>query len=164
MHGGLTVKPFNGLFQGSDAPVIHLIEKHVKGGFIELDDIHTGRFQLPGFLVEYLGELPGQLFAAFVMGIVQRVDHRHGARQCPLDRLIGLLTQEPGVVNKHRLLATHSADHRGHAGIVAITNSNGLAPLEINAVEVFDEGGHEVLARLLAITDNINASQLLVLQ
>ena len=45
-----------------------------------------------------------------------------------------------------------------------ITDSDGFALLEINAAEVLDKGGDEVLARLFTVTDDINAGVLLFLQ
>lgn len=98
------------------------------------------------------------------MGVVERVDHRHRAGQGPLDGLPGLLTQEPGVFHEYRLLATHLADHGRHARIVAIANSDRLALFEIDPVEVLDEGGDEMLARLLPVADDIDARVLLLLQ
>ena len=164
VYGRFTLEPLQCPLQRGDAPVVHLIKEHVKRRLIKLDDIDTCRLQLPGFLIENLGKFPRQFFPAFIVGIIQRIDHGHRARQRPLDRLTGLLTQEPGILNKHRLLARHSAHHGRHARIIAITNSYGFALLEINAAEVLDKGRHKVLAGLLTITDDIDAGQLLFVQ
>ncbi|MNH28740.1 hypothetical protein D3C79_889280 [compost metagenome] len=98
------------------------------------------------------------------MVVVQRIDHGHGAWQRPFDGLPGLLTQKLGIFYKHGLLSSDSTHHRRYACVVAIADAHGFTFLEINAAEVLDEGRHKVLARLLAITDDINAGVLLLLQ
>ena len=80
MHAGLALDPFDGFLQGGDAPVVHLVEEDVEGGLIELNNVHAGGGQVTGFLVEDLGELPGQLFTALVVAVIERVDHGHRAR------------------------------------------------------------------------------------
>ena len=59
MYGGFTLKPFNGSFQGGDAPVIHLVKEHVKCGLIKLNNVDACGLELFGFLIEDLRELPG---------------------------------------------------------------------------------------------------------
>ena len=106
-----------------------------------------------------------QLFAAPVVGVVQRVDHGHRAGQRELDRLLGRAAQEarrprrrPGARARDR-----TDDHR-HVGVVAVADAHGPPVLEIDAVEVLDEGGDEVAARLLAVGDDVDAGALLVAQ
>ncbi|MCY1518101.1 hypothetical protein D9M68_528070 [compost metagenome] len=164
MNGGFTLEPFNGPFQRGNAPIIHLVEEHVERGLVKLDDIDAGSLQFLGFLVENLGELPSQLFAALVVGVVQRVDHRHRARQSPFDRLLGLLAQELCVFDKYRLAASHGAHDRRHARVVAVADPDGLAVLEINAFQMLDKRRHEVLTRLFAVADDIDTCVLLFLQ
>lgn len=98
------------------------------------------------------------------MAIVKRIDHRHGTRQGPFDRLLGLLAQELGVFDEHGLAARHGAHDRRHAGIVAVADPDRLAVLEINAFQVLDKRRHEMLTRLFAIADDIDAGVLLFLQ
>ena len=74
------------------------------------------------------------------------------------------MTQELGVIDEHWLAASNSAYDRRHAGIVAIADSDGLALLEIDTVEVFDKGRDEMLPCLFAIADDIDAGVLLLLQ
>ncbi|OXC78732.1 hypothetical protein BSU04_10365 [Caballeronia sordidicola] len=75
-----------------------------------------------------------------------------------------MLAQKLGIFNENRFLSGDRINHRRHACIIAIANSNGLAILEIDAAEVLDKRGHEMLARLLAVTDDIDARMLLFLQ
>ncbi|MNN28783.1 hypothetical protein D3C81_1423630 [compost metagenome] len=98
------------------------------------------------------------------MAVIQRIDHGHGAWQRPLDGLTGLLAQEPGIVDKHRVFPGNGTHHRRYAGIITVTDPDGFAVLEINAAQVLNEGRHKMLARLLTITDDINAGVLLLLQ
>ena len=98
------------------------------------------------------------------MIVIQRVDHRHRAGQGPLDRLLGLLAQELGILDEDRFLARHRAHHRRHARVIAVADTDGLAVLEIDAVQVLDERRHEMLARLFAIADDVDARVLLFLQ
>ncbi len=98
------------------------------------------------------------------MRVIERIDHGHGAGQGPFDRLAGLLAQEFGILDKNRLFARDGADHGRHAGIVAIADAHGLALFEIDARQVFDEGGDEMLAGLLAIADDIDACLALVIE
>ena len=51
-----------------------------------------------------------------------------------------------------------------HARLIAIANFNHFAFLEVDAAEVLDKRRDEVLARLLAIADDIDAGLLLFSQ
>ena len=75
-----------------------------------------------------------------------------------------MLTQKFSVFHKDGLLAGDFAYHRWHARLIAITNFDDLALFEIHAVEVFDKGGNEVLARLLAVADDINTGPQLIVE
>ncbi|SOO28380.1 hypothetical protein XAP6164_2380026 [Xanthomonas phaseoli pv. phaseoli] len=164
VDGGLALQPFHRAFQGGNTPVVDLVEEDIEGRLVELDDVHAGGFQFPGLLIEDLGKLPCQFFAAFVVRIEEGVDHRHRARQRPLDRLAGLLTQEFGIVHEHRRWAADRADHGRHAGVVAVANPHRLALFEIDTAEMFDKGGDEMLTGLFAVADDIDAGMLLFLQ
>jgi len=62
---------------------------------------------------------------------------------------------------KTERLRDAACDHR-HLGVVAVADAHGLAPGEVDAVEVLDEGGDEMLARLLAVADGADAGAQLV--
>ena len=164
MHGRFAFEPLDGPFQRRNPPVIDFIKEDIECGFVKLDDVNAGRLQFPRFLIEDLGEFPGQFFAAFIMAVIQRIDHRHGTRQGPFNRLAGLLAQEFGVFHKNRLGAAHGAHDGRHARIVAVTNSDGLALVKIDSAQMLDKRGDEMLAGLLAIADDIDACLLLFLQ
>jgi len=78
--------------------------------------------------------------------------------------LTGLLAQESGVIHEHGFLAADSAHDGGHARVIAVTNPDGLAFFKIDAFQVLDKGGDEMLAGLLAVADDIDAGVQLFLQ
>ena len=98
------------------------------------------------------------------MAVIQRIDHRHRTWQGPFDGLRGLLAQEPGVVDKHRLRAAYRAHDGRHAGVIAVTNPDSLALVKIHAAQMLDERGDKMLTGLFAVADNIDAGLLLFLQ
>ena len=65
---------------------------------------------------------------------------------------------------KDRLGAGYSADDRRHTRIVAVTDSDRLAFLEVDAAELLDKRCDEMLARLLAIADDVDARLSLIVQ
>lgn len=164
VYGGFAFQPFDGPFQGGDTPIIHFFKEDIECRFVELDDVHTSGFQFPGFLVEDLGEFPGQFFAALVVAVVQRVDHRHGTRQCPFDGLLGLLAQEFCVFDKNGFLPRYRANDCRYARVITVADADSFTLFEIDAAEVFDECRDEVLACLFAVADDIYARLQLLLQ
>ena len=75
-----------------------------------------------------------------------------------------MLAQKTCILNKHGFGAADRAHHRRHAGIVAVTDSDRLALLKINAVQVLDKGSDKVLTGLLTVTDDVDAGVQLLLQ
>ncbi|MNX90320.1 hypothetical protein D3C86_1223660 [compost metagenome] len=78
--------------------------------------------------------------------------------------MLGLLAQELGVFDENGLLAADGAHDGRDARIIAIANPDGFTFFEIDAGEVLDERGDEMLTGLLAIADDIDACVLLFLQ
>lgn len=142
-------KPLARTFQSGDAPVGNLVNEDVEGRLIKLDDIHSGGFQLAGFLIQDGRELPSQLFGAAVVRIVQSINHCYRARKGPPDLAVGTGAQELGDINEDWLFTLNSADHGRHARIVAFANARGLTLFEVNTAQVLDEHGDNVLAGLL---------------
>ncbi|MNT61222.1 hypothetical protein D3C72_1988490 [compost metagenome] len=91
MDSRFAFESFDRPFQRGNPPIIDLIKEDIECGFVKLDDVDAGRLQFPRFLIEDLGEFPGQFFAALVVAVIQRIDHRHRTWQRPFDRLRGLL-------------------------------------------------------------------------
>ena len=72
------------------------------------------------------------------------------------------LAQEAGVVGEDRAPARDRTGDDRHVGIVAIADPDGLAVLEVDAVEAFDERRDEVTPRLLAVGHDVDARVLLI--
>src|SRR5690606_40077593 len=68
------------------------------------------------------------------------------------------------IFDKNRLRTGDRADDRRHTRIIAATNSDRLTFLEINAVKVFNKCGDEMLARLLAVADDIDTRLPLIVE
>src|SRR5690606_24196646 len=98
------------------------------------------------------------------MGIIKRIDHSHWSRQGPFDGLLGLLTQKLRIFDKNRFWTRYATNDCWYTCIIAIPYSDSLALLEIDAVEVFDKRSDEMLARLLAIADDIDARLPLIVE
>ena len=69
------------------------------------------------------------------------------------------------VVEVDGLAAAKRASHGGHLGLVAIgPDSDGHAPGEVDAVDPGEKAVDEVLPRLLAVRDDVDAGRLLKLE
>lgn len=65
IHGRFALKPFGGLFHGSDAQVIRLVEEHVDRSLIELNDVDTSDLQFLRFLIKNIRKISNQLSRPF---------------------------------------------------------------------------------------------------
>ena len=157
-------RPLRRALQRGDPPVADLVEIHVERGLVELDHVDAGRLDRARLLVEDLGERPRELFAAPVVRVVERVDHRHRSRQRVLHLPRGRAAQEAGVVDVDRPAPRDRPDDDGHVGVVAVADAHRALVREVDAVESFDERGDEMPARLLAVADDVDAGFLLVAQ
>ena len=72
------------------------------------------------------------------------------------------LAQESGVFGKDRAPARDRTGDDRHVGVVAIADPDGLAVLEVDALEAFDERRDEVTPRLLAVGHDVDARAFLV--
>src|SRR5690606_39976835 len=108
------------------------------------------------------GKLPGEFFAALVVVVVERVDHRHGARQRALYRLRRVTAQERRVFHEYRPGPADLPHNGGHTGIVAVPDLHNFTLFKIDAVQVLDEGGDKMLASLFPITDDVDTGLLLL--
>ena len=157
VHDGLGAQPLGRPLEDLHAPVPHVVEEDVEGGLVELDDVHARRLQLPRLLVEEGRELSGELLAAAVVRVVQRVDHGHRAGERPLEGLVRPRAEGGRVVDEDGALAAHGPDDGRDARVVAVADAHRLATCEVDAAEVLDERGDEVLAGLLPVADHVEA-------
>ena len=162
MHGRFAAKSLHRPLQRCHAPIAHFLEIDVERRLVELDDIDACRLDRERLFIENLRKDPGQLLPASIMVVVERVDHRHRSRQGVFGFALGHAAQELRVLDIDRMTASHRAHDHRHIGVVTVANPHCLAVLEIHAVEVLDEGRHEMTTCLLTIADDIDAGRLLV--
>jgi hypothetical protein len=148
--------------EGPHPPVADFVEVDVERGLVELNDVDAGGLDLARFGVQDFRERPRELFAASIVAVVERVDHRHRAGQRDLDLALRRVAQEPRRLDEHRAAPGDRSDHHRHGGVVAVADPHGLPVLEVDAIEGFQECRHEVAAGLFAIGDDIDARLLLV--
>jgi hypothetical protein len=85
-----------------------------------------------------VGERERQLLAAAIVGVEQRVDHRHRAGQRVLGGPRRLRAQERRVGGEDRLAADDRADDDRHRGVVAVADPHDFLVVEVDAVQAFD--------------------------
>ena len=68
------------------APVAHFVEEDVERRLVELDHVDAGRRDFARFRIQDFGKRPGELLAAAVVHVVERIDHGHRPGQRQLDR------------------------------------------------------------------------------
>ena len=116
------------------------------------------------FLVEQVGEGEGHLDAVAIMAVGERVDdgHRPGQRHLEL-----ALRMRAGVARLDRVDAAAQPQRRHHLRhhrLVAVVADAHLDLVgEVDAVAEFDEAVDEMLARLLAVGDDVDAAVFLQL-
>lgn len=82
----------------------------------------------------------------------------------PFNGLLGLATQKLRILYENGLLAGHGANNRRDAGIITIPDPDSLAFIEIDAAEILDKCGDEMLPSLLAVADNVDPRLSLIVQ
>ena len=140
------------------APLGGVLHVHVEGGFIELDDVHAVGLQGQRLLVEQLGEDEGHLDLVAIEAIGDRVDNRHRPGQRELELALRVRPRELRLEGMDPALEFQRRDHLRHHRVVAVVADAHLhLVLEIDAFDLLQEPVHEMLARLLAITDDVQA-------
>ena len=82
-----------------------------------------------------------------------------------LELVLRVRAREPRLGLVHAALEPQRADHLRHHRVVAVVADAHLhLVLEVDALDVLEEAVHEVLARLLAVGDDVDAGVLLLLQ
>ena len=128
-----------GALERGNAPVAHLVEVDVERRLVELDHVDACGLDLARLGVEDLGEGACELLAAAIVGVEQRVDHRHRAGQRELDAAVGGAAQERGILDEHGVPARDGPGHHRHLRVVAVADAHGPAVGEVDAVELLDE-------------------------
>ena len=96
------------------------------------------------------------------MGIGDSIDNRHWARQREFELFSSVGAGELRFAGMHAGAQTQRADHGWAHRLIAIVADSHLDTLvEVDAVHRFEEAMHEVLARLLAVGDDVDPGVLL---
>ena len=165
VHAGRALQPGDGAVQGVDAPALDVVHVDVEGRLVELDHVDAVLLQRARLLVEQLGERHGQLHLVAVVLVGERVDDGHRPRHGDLDLLLRVRAQDAGFGLVHAPLELQRAGHHRHHRVVAVVADAHLhLALEVDALDVLEEAVDEVLARLLAVGDDVQAGVFLLLQ
>src|SRR6202521_3060453 len=164
MDRGTAFEPLGGTLEGGDAPGPHFVEIDVERRLIELDHVDPSGLDGTRLFIEDFRKSPGELFPASGVVVVKGVDHGHRSRQGEFHPAPGLAAQEMGVVDIDWMRSRDGSDDDRDIGIVTVANADAFLVLEIDTLEVLDQGGDEVPAGLLAVGDNVDARALLIKQ
>ena len=111
------------------------------------------------------GERHRHLDAVAVMGVGDGVDDGHRPRQRELELALGMGARELRLARMHASLEAQRAGDRRHHRLVAVGADADLdLAREVDAVDEFEKAVHEMLARLLAVGDDVDAAILLQLE
>ena len=155
----------DGLVQGLDAPVLHVLREDVEGGLVELDHVDAGLLELAGLLVQDLREGHGHLRPAAVVGIGDRVADGHRAGQGELQFLLRLGAGEFHLVQVHRRgPGQRPGDRRDFELVAIVPDAHERLLLPVDAADLLEEAVHEVDAEHLAVGDDVDAGLFLVAQ
>ena len=151
--------------EGGNAPVLHIVHVHVEGGLVELDDVHAVLLQRTCFLVQELGERHGELHLVAVVLVRDRVDDGHRPGQRELELAPGMRSRELRFGLMHPPFEPQRAGyHRHHRLVAVVADAHLHLAAEVDALDELEETVHEVLARLLAVGDDVDARVLLALE
>jgi hypothetical protein len=132
---------------------------------LKLDHVDAVLLERAGLLVEERGERHRELHLVAVVAVGERVDDGHRPGKGHLDLLLRMRAQQPRLGRVDPALQLQRPDHHRHHGVVAVVADAHLhLVLEVDSLDVLEEPVHEVLARLLAVADDVHAGVLLLLQ
>jgi hypothetical protein len=155
----------DGAIQRRDAPGLHVVHVDVVGRLVELDHVDARGLELARFVVQQRRERHGERRPVAVVLVGHGIDDGHGAGQGELELPRRVCAGEAGLGLVHRSRACHRSDHPRAVGLVAVgADADALAVDEIEPGQSLQEPVHEVLARLLALGDDVDAGRLLVLE
>ena len=145
--------------------VVDLVHVDVERRLVELDHVDAVGFERARLGVEQVGEGERHLHAVAVVAVGDGVDdgHRPGHGDLQLARRVGAGVARLGAV--HAALEPQRADHGRHHRLVAVVADAHLDLVrEVDAVDEFEKAVDEMLARLLAVGDHVDAGVLLQLE
>ncbi len=123
--------------QGSDAPFLHVIHKHVEGRLIKLNDVHARVHQFLGLLIENVRKRHGHVRSAGIVGVGDGVADGHGSRQGEFEPLPCLGAGEADFLQMHRPGALHGRRDCGHFhGVAVVADTHGGLELPVDTLDV----------------------------
>ena len=153
-----------GALQRLDAPVADLVHVDVEGGLVELDHVDAVGLQRLGFLVEQFGKGERHLDAVAVIFVGNGVDDGHRAGQGEFQLARGVGAGDAGLIGMDAALQPQRRHHLRHHRLVAVFADSHLDLVgEIDALDLLQKAVDEMLARLLALGDDVDAGVLLQL-
>jgi hypothetical protein len=158
VHGGRAAQPLRGALERAHTPAGHFVHVHVECGFVELDDVDAIRLQRQRLLIQQFGERERELHLVAVVAVGHGVDDRHRAGQRELDLALRVRAQKARLNVVHAALQPQRRHHLRHHRLVAVGADADLdLVFEVDAFDALEEAVHEVLSRLLAVTDRREA-------
>ena len=165
VHGGRAGEAFGGALQRSYTPVVDLIHVDVEGWLIELHHIDAVGLQRLGFFVEQLGKRERHLHAVAIIFIGDSVDDGHGAGQREFQLARGVGAGDVCLVGMNAALQSKRRHHLRHHRLVAIFADSHFDLMgKIDSLDLFQKAVDEMLAGLLAFSDDIDAGVFLHLE
>ena len=151
--------------QRVDAPGDHIVHVDIERRFVELDHVDAVGFQCARFLIEQFGERHRESCLVAVIAIGDGIDNRHRAGQGELEGMGGVRPCNARFGGVRASLHFDRADHHRHHRLVTVVADAHLdLVFEVDAVNEFEEAVHEMLARLLAVADDLDPGVLLFFQ
>ncbi len=165
MHGGGAGEPFDGAVQRLDTPFPDLARVDVERRLVELDDVDAVGGKRVRLAIEQAGKGHDHLHPIAVVGVGNGVDDGHRARQGEFEPAPGVGAGDLRLARMRAAVQPELAGHRRHHRLVAVGPDPDLhLAREIDAVNEFQKPVHEMLARLLAVGDDVDAAILLQLE
>ena len=150
--------------QRLDAPGPDLVHVDIERRLIELDDVDAVGFERAGLGIEQVGEGERHLHPVAVVPVGDGVDDGHRPGHGDLELALGVGAGVPRLRSVHAALELERAGDGRHHRLVAVVADAHLDLVgEVDAVDEFQEAVHEMLARLLAVGDDVDAGVLLQL-
>ena len=142
-----------------------LVHVDVERRLVELDHVDAVGFERARLRVEQIGEGERHLHPVAVVLVGDGVDDRHRAGHGDLELALGVRAREARLGAVHAAPELERAGDGRHHRLVAIVADAHLDLVgEVDAVDEFEKAVHEMLARLLAVGDDVDAGVLLQLQ
>ena len=115
-------------------------------------------------LVQQVGEGQRHLHLVAVVAVGDGVGDRHGTGQGELELSLRVCAGEPRLHRVHAAPEAHRPHHLRHHRLIAVGADAHLHLVgEVDALDPLQEAVHEMLARLLAVADDVDAGILLLL-